>query len=171
MTTNTETGTIYTVIPCGAAKTTTPAAARDLYTGSAFRHFLAAAETDAAATTRELGVRTEVLILSALHGLVSLDTVLAPYDVKMGDEGSITPEALAEQITARGITYGVDEVYAMLPRAYRAALAAASDLAEGPFVQDVYEAAPGIGYQRGVASTLVRLADMPLDPTVPVSLW
>lgn len=147
--------TVYFVVPCGAAKTTHPAAARDLYTGSAFRHVLAAAEGEAAATSRDLGVDTEVLILSALHGLITLGEIIEPYNVKMGDAGSITVHALAEQIGDHGIEYG-DEIYAMLPKAYRQALAAAAELAEDIAVQDVYEAAPGIGYQRGVASTLIR---------------
>lgn len=147
--------TIYFVVPCGAAKLGSAAPARDLYTGSAFRHVLAAAEGEAAATARDLGVDTEVLILSALYGLVELHEVIEPYDVKMGDPASILVHQLAEQITDHGIEYG-DQIYAMLPKAYRQVLAAAAELAEDIAVQDVYEAAPGIGYQRGVASSLIR---------------
>lgn len=52
----------------------------------------------------------------------------------------------------------------MLPGAYRRTLAAAVELLneddanEWIGFADVYEAAPGIGYQRGVASALGRLA-------------
>jgi hypothetical protein len=49
----------------------------------------------------------------------------------------------------------------MLPKAYRARLAAAAFQADIA-VQDVYEAAPGIGYQRGVASTLMHHQDAAL---------
>lgn len=150
--------TTYFVVPCGAAKTSEPAAAADLYVGSAFRHVLAAAVAEAAATTRDLGEECEVLILSALHGLVTLDTVLAPYDVKMGDAGSVDARTVAGQMAALGMTYG-DQVYAMLPKAYRAVLAKAGRFADDLTVQDVYEAAPGIGYQRGVASSLARSAE------------
>lgn len=147
--------TIYIVVPCGAAKLDLAAPARVLYTGSAFQHALRAAEGEAAATERDLGVETEVLILSALHGLVRLDQVLEPYNVKMGDPGSITVDALAVQVPQIGMAYG-DEVYAMLPKAYRDRLTAAAYQAAFINVQDVYEAAPGIGYQRGVASSLMR---------------
>lgn len=147
--------TTYFVVPCGAAKLGSAAPARLLYTGSAFRHALAAAEGEAAATERDMGVETEVLILSALHGLVRLDEVIEPYDVKMGDGRSIDVRQLADQIDDHGIEYG-DEIYAMLPKAYYRVLAAAAELAADIAVQDVYEAAPGIGYQRGVASSLIR---------------
>jgi hypothetical protein len=147
--------TIYFVVPCGAAKLDWAAPARVLYTGSMFRHVLRAAEGEAAATERDLGVDAEVLILSALHGLVRLDEVLEPYDVKMGDPGSITVEALAAQVPQVGMKWR-DEVYAMLPKAYCARLTEAAYLADYINVQDVYEAAPGIGYQRGVASDLLR---------------
>jgi hypothetical protein len=120
-----------------------------------FRHVLAAAEGEAAATAEALGVDTEVMILSALHGLVALDEVLEPYDVKMGDSGSITAHQLAEQLGDHGIEYG-DEIYAMLPKAYYRVLATAAELADDIAVQNVFEAAPGIGYQRGVASSLLR---------------
>lgn len=148
--TNTEapqTDTFTYVIPCGAAKADHRTAARDLYTGSMFRHTLAAAVATADADEQD-GCSARVLILSALHGLVELDTELDPYNVKMGDAGCITPEALAAQAVELGIGWG-HEVYAMLPKAYLAAL----DAALRPMdvnVLDVYEAAPGIGYQRGV---------------------
>lgn len=146
---------IYFVVPCGAAKQGSAAPARDLYTGSLFRHQLAAAEGEAAATARDLGVDTEVLILSALHGLVQLDEVIEPYDVKIGDPGSITVRQVVDQLDDLCFEYG-DQIYAMLPKAYLRVLSAAAEEAACIAVQDVYEAAPGIGYQRGVASSLVR---------------
>lgn len=156
-----ETGpTTYFVVPCGAGKAESAAPARDLYVGSAFRHALAAAEAEAAATERDMGVRAEVLILSALHGLVSPDEVIAPYELKMGAAGSVDEYDVAAQIINRGIGHS-DSIYAMLPKAYRAVLAAAGAWV-GIAVQDVYEAAPGIGYQRGVGSSLVRSAATPI---------
>lgn len=146
--------TVYMIVPCGGAKLPHGAAARNLYTGSAFRHVLASVEVEAAATARDLGVEVRVLILSALHGLVELDTEVAPYDVTMTDRGSITVEGLTETAATAGITYG-DEVFGFLPNAYRVRLESALDVLD-VVVQDVYEAAPGIGYQRGVASSLNR---------------
>jgi hypothetical protein len=148
----------YFIIPCGAAKTDEANAARDLYTGSAFRMALTAAIEEAAATERDLGQASKVMILSALHGLVDLDTVLDPYDVKMGDEGSVEAWVLAEQAAYLGFEYG-DTVVAMLPKAYREVLAKALDALDIT-VMDVYEASPGIGYQRGTAASITRSAAM-----------
>jgi hypothetical protein len=154
MTTATATGTVYFVIACGGAKQATPTAACDLYTGSAFRHMLTAAMAEAAATTADLGVDAKVLILSAEHGLLELDQVVAPYDRRMGDRGAVDWRTVTCQLVELGVTTD-DEVYAMLPKAYLRVLTQAGK-AEDIAVQDVYEAAPGIGFQRGVASALIR---------------
>lgn len=142
----------FVVIPCSAAKIDTAAPARDLYSASDnFRATLAAAESDAwdGAT---------VLILSALHGLLTLDQVVAPYNVKMGDPGSVTVETIAEQAQALGMTWEARaDVYAMLPGAYFRKLDAALRL-DDVYAADVYEAAPGIGYQRGTVSSIRRSA-------------
>jgi hypothetical protein len=44
-----------------------------------------------------------VVVLSALHGLVPLDQVLEPYELRMGQPGSVTPARLAEQARALGL--------------------------------------------------------------------
>lgn len=133
---------IVYVVPCGAAKLDHAAPARELYTGSHFRNTLAAAEQLAA---EEDGT---VLILSALYGLVELDTVLEPYDVRMTDADSITAQDLRNGAVELGLDELDPELYAMLPAAYYDRLAEAL----APlyvFPADVFEAAPGIGYQRG----------------------
>lgn len=131
----------WVIIPCGAAKAPVECPARDLYVGGMFRNALDAASSDAFDTG------ATVLILSALHGLITLDTVIAPYDVKMGDAGSVTADTVAAQATALGIQW-LDEVYAFLPGAYlRVADTALRSL--DVYAQDVYEADAGIGYQRG----------------------
>lgn len=146
------------VVPCGAAKTSRPAAARDLYTGSHFRYVLAGVEREAAADTAETHTATQVAILSALHGLVDPDAGVAPYDVTMSDPGSITVERLAAQLGMIARVRKVD-VYAFLPAAYHARLRAAADVLNDDdsvphltLVHDVYEAAPGIGHHRRVIS-------------------
>lgn len=138
-------GTTY-VIPCGAAKVVEPAPARYLYIGRMFRHTLTAVERLVALDEAEGNGPARVLILSARHGLVDLDRVLAPYDMRMRDAGAVTAEALTAQATALGI---VDRVYAFVPRAYLARLDAALQPL-GVAVQDVYEGCRGIGDQRAV---------------------
>lgn len=132
---------IVYVVPCGAAKLDHAAPARELYTGSHFRNTLAAAEQLAA---EEGGI---VLILSARYGLVELDTVLEPYDVRMTDADAITPAGILNTAVELGLDELDPELYAMLPAAYYDALAAALAPVD-VFAADVYEAAPGIGYQR-----------------------
>lgn len=129
------------IIPCGGAKVDSAAPARDLYTGSMFRHTLAAVEAS--------GDYDAVLILSAKHGLVELDTVLAPYDVTMGDADAITVDALAVQAQALGFDAEDVDAYGFLPGAYLDVLDEALRTLD-VYVSPVYEAAPGIGYQRQV---------------------
>lgn len=134
----------WIIIPCGAEKLDAPAPAEQLYSSSSFRMALAAAKAQA---EEEGG---EVLILSALHGLVQLDQVIAPYDVRMGDAGSVGPELIAAQARALGIVWEArPDVYAFLPRSYFAVLDEALR-ADDIFAAPVYEATRGIGDHRGV---------------------
>ncbi|MDQ0376621.1 DUF6884 domain-containing protein [Amycolatopsis thermophila] len=143
------------IVPCAAIKADRPMPARDLYTSPHFRHVLATAET-LAAQDREGGRSARVLIMSARHGLLTLDQVVAPYDTTIGDPESITPAELARQAeTMHGIAWR-DEVYALLPRAYFARLSAALDLID-VYPQDVFEACTGIGYQRATCAAATRV--------------
>ena len=128
------------VIPCGAQKLDTAAPADQLYTSQHFQLTYRAARKIA----EDQGAR--VFILSALHGLVEPSAVLDPYDVKMGDAGSIKPAALAEQLAAINAT----TITTLLPRAYRLAMVRA-----GAVVTDMYANAPGIGYQRRIAAKIL----------------
>lgn len=148
------------VIPCSAGKLDAPALAADLYDSANFRHALNSARVTAVADAEYFGHSTKVMILSAQYGLIELGQVIAPYDVKMGDKGCIGRDELVDQLVA----LAPSTIMGMLPSRYAVALAEAvrfvneegSD--EDPYVEllDVYEAAPGIGFQRGVASSLVR---------------
>ena len=60
------------LISCGKRKAAHPAPARDLYQGDLFRKSLRYAE--------EVLEADEMFILSAKHGLVALDEVIAPYE-------------------------------------------------------------------------------------------
>lgn len=136
------------VIACGAAKVAHPAPAAALYTSAHFSLMLRAARRMATAQ----GGR--VLVLSALHGLVELDTVLDPYDVKMGAAGCVTAEVLAGQLVA----IGPSAITTLLPHAYAATLDHAAELAGVGELIDLFADAPGIGYQRGVAARILNAA-------------
>jgi hypothetical protein len=144
------------VVPCGGAKLAAAAPARDLYTGSAFRQVLRDVVAEAAATSGP----TRVMILSARYGLLDLDQVVDPYDVTMRDACSIDIDQLADQLA--DVTGGRElvEVWCFLPAAYRVRLADAAERVETSWVvtHDVYEAAPGIGYQKQAAKSLALLA-------------
>lgn len=77
------------IVACGAEKLTHPAPARELYCSSTFQRALAFASGRASLT----GDGTApVFILSAKHGLVHPDQVVAPYDHRLSD---MTPTELA----------------------------------------------------------------------------
>lgn len=63
------------LIACSGSKLDTHAKARDLYTGQAFRFAMEAASR----------ARADVLILSALHGVVDPDAWLTPYNCTLSD--------------------------------------------------------------------------------------
>jgi len=83
------------IVPCGAAKAPFPRPAGELYTGSYHRLTRRAAD----ALTSSDNIR----IISALHGLLPLDQVIAPYDLRFGRPGSITAEQLQEQAHQQGL--------------------------------------------------------------------
>ena len=99
------------VIACGSRKIPTPAPARDLYVGSLFRAARAAAEADG----------RPWLICSAAHGLLTPDTVIAPYERALGSSRADIA-GLAGLIAAQRPPPVVE---AWTPRRYTAALAQA----------------------------------------------
>lgn len=87
------------LIGCSATKLDRPAPARELYTGDLFRSALRLAEA-----------RCErVLVLSAKHGAVSLDTVLRPYDEQLP-----TKRADLTQLAVR-VAWELDQEESVLP--------------------------------------------------------
>jgi len=144
------------VVPCGAGKLDQPAFARDLYTSAHFRFVLTAAR--AAAGSDDL-----VRILSARHGLIPLALFLQPYDVTMRDADSISAARIAHQLQLLVGELDVDQVHALLPRAYLTRLQDAVELVHQPpywigsrtvELVDHYAGARGIGDQRRAASQL-----------------
>ena len=91
-----------------------------------------------------------IRILSAKHGLIKLDTIVEPYDLKMGQKGSVTSETLAEQLAEtlpRNETYTID---ALLPKKYAAAL----EDATSDWILNHFDGCAGIGYQKAVLKTI-----------------
>ncbi|MGW3563600.1 DUF3560 domain-containing protein [Streptomyces sp. NPDC000941] len=98
-------GSRVLVVPCSGKKApgVQRAAARELYTGTYHRACLSAAEAMA-----EPG--DAVLILSALYGLITPDTVIDTYDVKAGDPDTVT----AETLVCQALSMGVDKCSAVV---------------------------------------------------------
>ena len=138
------------VIPCCASKLPAAARAEKLYDSDHFRFTLRAAQ----ARAQEIGGR--VWILSARHGLVSLDRVIEPYDVTFGDPEAVT----ARDVHGQLCVFGIDQVETLLPRRYRGVLSEAVGMMHraGDVMRstDLYAGAAGIGYQRGVLARLLQ---------------
>jgi hypothetical protein len=126
--------------PCGARKLTEPAPAGQLYTGS---YHLACRRAAAALTTPD-----RILILSALHGLLPLDQVTTPYELRMGQPGSIGAAALRRQAEQLDL---VDElqVIVLAGRAYTTAA-----LTVWPHASTPLAGAGGLGRQLAVLSRI-----------------
>jgi hypothetical protein len=112
------------IIPCGQAKLTHPAPAGELYVGA----YATSCRRWALRVTEPERVR----VLSALYGLVPLDRVLRPYDLRMGRPGSVEPEYLIRQ-AARQHLLGEPVVLAVGGRAYLEAARAVWPHLRAPF--------------------------------------
>lgn len=132
------------VVPCSAAKlaTTIPVPAADLYVGPFHRLCRRAAHAiaDSAGT---------VLVLSAAHGFVTLDEPLTPYELRMGEPGSVQPDQLRAQADRLALHHA-PQLVALGGRAYVDALTAVR-----PDVLRPLDGCRGIGQQR---ARLCRIA-------------
>lgn len=141
------------IIPCGAGKLDHAAPAGELYTSAYFAGNLRAA--------RALGGR--VLVLSALHGLLDLDQVVEPYNLRMGQQGSVTPEQVRQQAMRLGIRAAAVTVLA--GKAYADVITAVWPNAERP-----YDGSRGIGDHQARAKRIaeqVELDDQQAPAEVP----
>ncbi len=86
------------IIPCGKAKLDRPASAGAMYTGGYHRACRRAADI--------LTSPGRIRIISAKYGLISLGQLIEPYELRMGQLGSITHDQLRAQAHAEGL---VDE--------------------------------------------------------------
>ena len=130
------------VIPCGGAKLQSSAPASELYTGSMFK--------DTIKTARTMTQESNIFILSAKHGLIALDQIIEPYDIKMGQKNSVETATIEAQLTAilpRDKAFIID---ALLPKAYIKAL----ENAFAGHIENHFDGCAGIGYQKAVLKAL-----------------
>ncbi|MFD7867001.1 DUF6884 domain-containing protein [Streptomyces sp. NPDC059783] len=132
------------VIPCSGPKLSHAAPAGQLYTGSLHKH----ARRTADALTAHGGT---VLILSALHGFLTLDQNIEPYDHTWENTGSITVEELRAQVAELGLTDA--DVILLTPGKYTQRAVAVWPEARTPLAH------LGIGSQRGRLTALREGAD------------
>lgn len=83
------------VIPCGAKKINKPAPACNLYIGPYFKACWS--------YSISLTNYSNIYILSAKHGLIKSTTILYPYNLQMGQPGSIGLKKIEEQASEYGI--------------------------------------------------------------------
>jgi hypothetical protein len=135
------------IVSCGGRKSSSeqPVPAGEMYTGSYHTALRRAADalTDGGRTGR-------ILILSALYGLLNLHDPIAPYDMRMGDKGSVSGERLRQQAVELGIL-GAD-VTVLGPRAYVEASRTVWPALTAP-----------LAGARGIGDQLAKLADI-YDP-------
>lgn len=101
----------FVVIPCGGAKRSERCPAGEMYVGGYHRACRKYAN--------RLTMPARILILSAKHGLLRLTDVIEPYELRMGQPGSITTAVAWQQARKMGL---LDEsrVVALGGRAYTA---------------------------------------------------
>ncbi|MFJ9580842.1 DUF6884 domain-containing protein [Streptomyces sp. NPDC101191] len=135
------------IVSCGGRKSSSqkPVPAGERYTGS--YHLALRRAADALTHSGRTG---RVLILSALHGLLELQDAIAPYDMRMGDEGSVSGERLRQQAVDLGILDA--DVTVLGPRAYVEASRTVWPELTAP-----------LAGARGIGDQLARLADI-YDP-------
>lgn len=83
------------IITCGSAKAITRSRAEKLYVGGHFKKCLAWAKAKVGAEN--------VFIISAKYGLLKLDDMIEPYDLRMGQPGSVSTLVLLRQAEDLGI--------------------------------------------------------------------
>lgn len=130
------------IIPCGGAKLETSAPSRDLYIGSMFR--------DTLTTARAMTTEKNIYILSALYGLIALDQIVEPYDLKMGQRGSVRTSTLEQQLNEILPKNEAFIIEALLPKAYIEALENAFPY----WIENHFAGTKGIGYQKQVLKTI-----------------
>ncbi len=148
------------IVGCSATKfpgIDFPVQAGLLYTGSFFQLCHAAAAY--------LTPLDRILVLSARYGLVSLDQTIEPYDLKLGQPGSITADQVRAQAARRGLLDG-EEIVVLAGGAY-------AEIARGvwPHAHFPLGGCRGIGEQRARLAALVNERRWRGTFQLPASMW
>ncbi|MFE7135808.1 DUF6884 domain-containing protein [Streptomyces sp. NPDC057638] len=128
------------IIGCGKGKLDHPARAGVMYTGDF--HWLCRQTAEELITT---GGR--IYVASGLHGLLDLDTEIQPYDVRLGDPGSVTADDIRAQVQARAVSDA--RVTVLAGKRYTALMRAAWAGLEAPL-----EGSRGIGEMKSRLSRI-----------------
>jgi hypothetical protein len=146
------------ILSCSGMKLDRPAPALDRYQGVMYQTFRA--------HVREQ-VRPQIMILSALHGFVSADAHLAPYNQRMTPQRSADMVANLDDFEGVGWPENASGVLLAGGGDYRRIMQATLDrLRESgrlAIAGSVAETCGGIGEQRAQLATWLRQADMAGD--------
>jgi hypothetical protein len=126
----------WVLVPCSAPKLDRAAPAGQIYTGAFHRACRAAAA--------ELADPDRQLIVSGLHGLLTLTDEVGPYDQRIDGPGAVTLEQLTGQVAA----LGPGPLWLLLPRAYRSRIEQAAAPSDRPTL-NLMEGCRGIFEMRG----------------------
>lgn len=96
------------IITCDSKKLTKPSIAQNMYIGSFFKTQLQWA--------KKHFNRNNIFILSAKYGLLKLDDLIEPYDLKMGDKNSVNLQTISKQIKKYKIN---GKIYSTAGKEYR----------------------------------------------------
>lgn len=118
------------IITCGSKKLTFPTAAQNMYIGSFFKAQLQWA--------KKHFHEDKIFILSAKYGLLKLNDVIEPYNIKMGDKGSVDLIKISQQIKKYKIN---TKIYSSAGKEYRKLLDKVFINIEYPFMH-----LKGMGY-------------------------
>lgn len=88
------------IIPCGGAKESSARPAHLLYKGGYFKACLEYALS--------LTTANNIRILSSRYGLLKLDQIVSPYEMRITDAGAISDQALRAQAEEQGLINETD---------------------------------------------------------------
>lgn len=133
------------IVSCGSSKRAEATQARRLYTGTNFLLTWRAAEA--------LSPTEGILILSAKHGLIGPETVIEPYNIRMGRPGSVKLATLMRQAQTLGVA-NARRVFILAGAAYAAPLSRIWPQARTPL-----QGLKPLGYRYQVLKAIAAAAD------------
>ena len=143
------------LITCGSKKRSIPCAAADIYTGVYFYNMIRFA--------RSIAPDSRIYIVSAKHGLLRTNQIIAPYNLRMGTPGSITADIIKRQAQALGLRPAERGIFVGGPD-YLSVLAPTFTNIERPLVGK-----GAIGDQMHYMRLASQACSNPAPPSSPVS--